>query len=159
MTFLMPEQDSVVLPRDSATAVALAGAAPASVVATVNNETPVVVTPPASSAAVVTMAIPGPRGPAGAQGEAGKGLVILGVLASEADLPPAAAVGDAYLIGTDVWLFSGATWVNAGNIRGPAGKDGQIRFTGNGAPPTVIVGAAPGDTYMDLLTGDIYKLE
>ena len=149
MTFLMPEQDSVVLPRDSATAVALAGAAPASVVATVNNETPV----------VVTMAIPGPRGPAGAQGEAGKGLVILGVLASEVDLPPTAAVGDAYLIGTDVWLFSGATWVNAGNIRGPAGKDGQIRFTGNGAPPTVIVGAAPGDTYMDLLNGDIYKLE
>ena len=42
---------------------------------------------------------------------------------------------------------------------GPAGKDGQIRFTGHGAPPTVIVGASPGDTYLDLDTGDIYKLE
>ena len=40
---------------------------------------------------------------------------------------------------------------------GPPGKDGQIRFTGNG-PPGVIVGAEPGDTYMDLITGDIFKL-
>lgn len=40
---------------------------------------------------------------------------------------------------------------------GPPGKDGQIRFTGNG-PPGTIVGAEPGDTYMDLLTGDIFKL-
>ena len=120
--------------------------------------TPVVVTEEARDSVVVAMAIPGPRGPAGAQGEAGKGLVILGVLASEADLPPTAAVGDAYLIGTDVWLFSGATWVNAGNIRGPAGKDGQIRFTGNGPPPAVIVGSEPGDTYLDLMAGDTYKL-
>lgn len=40
---------------------------------------------------------------------------------------------------------------------GPPGKDGQIRYTGNG-PPGVIVGAEPGDTYMDLITGDIFKL-
>lgn len=40
---------------------------------------------------------------------------------------------------------------------GPPGKDGQIRYTGNG-PPGVIVGAEPGDTYIDLLTGDIFKL-
>ena len=41
---------------------------------------------------------------------------------------------------------------------GPAGKDGQIRYTGVG-PPGTIVGANPGDTYMDLSTGDVYKLE
>lgn len=40
---------------------------------------------------------------------------------------------------------------------GPAGKDGQIRFTGYG-PPSTIVGSEPGDTYMDLATGDVYKL-
>lgn len=40
---------------------------------------------------------------------------------------------------------------------GPPGRDGQIRFTGHG-PPGVIVGAQPEDTYVDLLTGDIYKL-
>ena len=42
-------------------------------------------------------------------------------------------------------------------VPGPPGKDGQIRFTGHG-PPGTIVGAEPGDTYMDLSTGDIYKL-
>lgn len=41
---------------------------------------------------------------------------------------------------------------------GPPGKDGQIRFTGNGPPPVAIIGAEPGDTYMDLSNGDIYKL-
>lgn len=46
---------------------------------------------------------------------------------------------------------------NVVGIPGPPGKDGQIRFTGNG-PPGTIVGAEPGDTYMDLDTGDIYKL-
>ena len=40
---------------------------------------------------------------------------------------------------------------------GPPGKDGQIRFTGYG-PPGTIVGSEPGDTYMDLATGDVYKL-
>lgn len=42
-------------------------------------------------------------------------------------------------------------------VPGPPGKDGQIRFTGEG-PPGVLVGAEPGDTYMDLTTGDVYKL-
>ena len=41
---------------------------------------------------------------------------------------------------------------------GAPGKDGQIRFTGRGAPPAVVVGAEPGDTYLDLDTGNIFKL-
>ncbi|MDO5623788.1 MAG: hypothetical protein Q4G71_03775 [Pseudomonadota bacterium] len=41
---------------------------------------------------------------------------------------------------------------------GPPGKDGQIRFTGRGEPPAVIVGAEPGDTYLDLDTGNVFKL-
>lgn len=41
--------------------------------------------------------------------------------------------------------------------QGTPGKDGQIRYTGHGAPG-VIVGANPNDTYLDLDTGDIYKL-
>lgn len=41
--------------------------------------------------------------------------------------------------------------------QGPPGKDGQIRFTGHGAP-TTIVDSEPGDTYLDLDTGDVYKL-
>ena len=41
---------------------------------------------------------------------------------------------------------------------GPPGKDGQIRFTGTGPPPVVIVGASPGDTYLDIVSGDVFKL-
>lgn len=32
-------------------------------------------------------------------------------------------------------------------------------FTGEGAPPAVIEGAVLGDTYLDVLTGDLYVLE
>lgn len=103
--------------------------------------------------------VDGAAGPAGPQGT---GLVLLGALATPGDLPVAAQPGDAYLIAGDLWVFDGTAWTNGGPVQGPTGekgKDGQIRFTGHGAPPTVIVGASPGDTYMDLDTGDIYKLQ
>lgn len=41
---------------------------------------------------------------------------------------------------------------------GPSGADGQPRFTGEGPPPDVIVGARPGDAYLDTTTGGIYRL-
>lgn len=43
--------------------------------------------------------------------------------------------------------------------QGPSGPPGgaQRRWYGEG-PPTVVVGAAPGDEYMDTLTGDLYLL-
>lgn len=43
--------------------------------------------------------------------------------------------------------------------RGPAGPtfDGTAWWYGQG-PPGTIVGAKPGDDYMDTLTGDVYKL-
>lgn len=49
------------------------------------------------------------------------------------------------------------TAVDAGPVGAP-GKDGQIRFTGAGAPPALIVGASPDDTYLDTETGHIYTL-
>lgn len=101
---------------------------------------------------------PGQAGPAGADGADGAGLRILDVLASTADLPAGAQVGDAYLVGSNGWLWNGAAWKDMGPIQGPRGKDGQIRFTGNGPPPAVIIGSEPGDTYLDLITGDTYKL-
>jgi hypothetical protein len=42
---------------------------------------------------------------------------------------------------------------------GPRGYPGQIRYTGHGPPPVVIIGACPHDTYLDLGTGNIYRLE
>lgn len=101
---------------------------------------------------------PGPLGPQGPAGQDGLGLQILDVLGSVADLPAAPARGDAYLINGNGWLWNGAAWKDMGPIQGPRGKDGQIRFTGNGPPPAVIVGSEPGDIYLDLLTGDTYKL-
>lgn len=101
---------------------------------------------------------PGPPGQTGPAGADGAGLRILDVLASTVDLPTSAQAGDAYLVGTNGWLWNGAAWKDMGPIQGPRGKDGQIRFTGNGPPPAVIVGSEPGDIYLDLLTGDTYKL-
>jgi hypothetical protein len=47
---------------------------------------------------------------------------------------------------------------------GPPGEDGDIgpagslvKWFGNGSPG-VIIGASPGDLYLDLDTGDIYQL-
>lgn len=39
----------------------------------------------------------------------------------------------------------------------PSSNAGQPRFTGDG-PPSAIIGAQPGDEYLDRQTGDIYKL-
>lgn len=44
-----------------------------------------------------------------------------------------------------------------GGPPGPVGPAGQPRWSGQG-PPSVIVGAAPGDDYLDETTGTIYRL-
>ncbi len=46
----------------------------------------------------------------------------------------------------------------ATGLQGPAGKGSGERYYGEG-PPGVIIGAAPGDEYVDSLTGNIYRLE
>lgn len=117
------------------------------------------VTVVASEGSKVRLTMLGLPGPAGAPGA---GLNLLGARDTPADLPASANVGDAWLVAGDVWVFDGSSWRNGGSLRGPAGadgRDGQIRFTGQGTPPTVIVGAQPGDTYLDLDTGDVYTLQ
>lgn len=101
----------------------------------------------------------------GPQGAPGIGIELKGVYAALADLQaahPTGAIGDAYAVGGDLYVWDEDTgaWINAGAFRGPAGADGtpgQIRFTGQGAPGTII-GAQPNDTYLDTLTGTIYTL-
>jgi hypothetical protein len=41
---------------------------------------------------------------------------------------------------------------------GPQGEPGTLRFHGTG-PPTLVIGARPGDEYLDTTTGDLYRLE
>jgi hypothetical protein len=111
----------------------------------------------------------GPVGPDGATGPAGSSFQLAGSAASYADLPTtlvAADAGQAWMTNDDgrVYVWSGTAWPASGSapvLQGPAGADGapgQIRFTGHGAPPGVIVGANPGDTYLDLDSGDVFKL-
>lgn len=108
---------------------------------------------------------PGPPGPAGQQGAPGEpGLRVAGAVDSAGLLPASANPGDVWVTRDDGHghAWNGAAWVDIGPaaIPGPPGtkgKDGQIRYTGHGAPG-VILGAEAGDTYLDLLTGEIYKL-
>lgn len=76
---------------------------------------------------------------------------------------------DTYLfkIGDGVTAWASLAYANvgggSGGVQGPKGDKGdpgtpgQIRFVGNGAPGTLI-GAQPGDQYLDRDTGDIYSL-
>lgn len=112
--------------------------------------------------AIVAGGFRGVPGQPGAKGDAGDGIRVLGTYATLADLQaahPSGAVGDAYSVGGDlyVWNVDTSAWANAGAFRGPAGDPGQIRFVGTGAPGTII-GASPGDTYLDMTTGTIYQL-
>ena len=108
---------------------------------------------------------PGPPGPPGADGQQGApGLRVTGAVASAALLPASGNRGEVWVTRDDGrgHAWDGSAWVDIGPIAipGPAGapgKDGQIRYTGHGAPG-VILGAEPGDTYLDLLSGEIYKL-
>ena len=107
----------------------------------------------------------GPQGVPGPPGRDGSpGLRVTGAVPDEALLPTTAEVGEVWVTRSDGHghTFTNSGWVDIGPIaiQGPAGvpgKDGQIRYTGHGAPG-VIVGAEPGDTYLDLLSGEIYKL-
>lgn len=103
---------------------------------------------------------PGAPGPAGEDGQQGPpGMNVVGAVDSASNLPATGNTGDLLVTRDDghghVW--NGVNWVDIGTIRGPAGKPGQIRFTGMGAPG-VILGAEPGDTYLDTATGNIYTL-
>lgn len=75
----------------------------------------------------------GPRGlqgERGAKGDVGAGLKILGSKANDSELPPTPTVGDAWLIGDDLFVFNGTAWQNTGPVRGPKGDKGDQGDTG-----------------------------
>ena len=81
--------------------------------------------------------VPGPQGPIGPQGPAGPqgtGLTIIGSVASPAQLPPSGAIGDAYLIAGNLYVWDGVTWNNVGSVQGPAGADGAAGPQGPQGP-------------------------
>ena len=81
---------------------------------------------------------PGPQGPQGSQGPkgdkgdtgaVGAGLKIVGTVAAPADLPATGTTGDAYLVGGDLYVWTGAAWTDAGPVRGPQGAPGTAAVT------------------------------
>jgi len=67
-----------------------------------------------------------PRGNPGERGADGTGVRILGIKNIPGDLPSSAQPGDAYMIDSNLWVWGGSDWVNAGNIQGPQGEQGPI---------------------------------
>jgi hypothetical protein len=88
--------------------------------------------PTGSQGAQGAMGFTGPTGstgPTGATGPIGAGLNILGSYVTYAALVaahPTGSIGDAYLIGGDLWVWSGTQWLNTGNILGPTGPTGPV---------------------------------
>lgn len=72
----------------------------------------------------------GPKGDTGAKGDAGSGVKIVGSLANASALPTpyAGAIGDMYITQDNgnghVW--TGTSWTNIGQIRGPEGPTGGV---------------------------------
>src|SRR5690606_37804392 len=69
----------------------------------------------------------GLRGPAGERGERGpqgEVLHILGVVSTIAELPTSGQIGDAYLVGDNLYVYNCTSFTNGGPVRGPQGVPG-----------------------------------
>lgn len=66
----------------------------------------------------------GPEGPEGPTGPAGSSIVVKGQVATVGNLPATGnTVNDAYIVTADghLYVWNGTTWIDAGNVQGPAG--------------------------------------
>src|SRR5690606_7343641 len=69
----------------------------------------------------------GEKGDKGDRGDTGPGLRVLGIKDSVLDLPETAeALGDAYLIDGNSWVYGEAGWFDAGVFRGEKGEQGDV---------------------------------
>lgn len=67
------------------------------------------------------------RGPQGPKGETGAALAIKGSFPSLEELQeqhPAGTLGDAYMVASRLYSWSGSAWVDCGDIKGPKGDQG-----------------------------------
>lgn len=65
---------------------------------------------------------------AGNDGKDGTGVTILGSYDSADALKqahPTGGLGDAYIVGGDLYVWNGSSWQNVGNIQGPPGENGS----------------------------------
>jgi hypothetical protein len=87
-----------------------------------------------SSGAVGSVGPQGAQGPKGDKGDVGAGVNIVGTVATADDLPDSGEIGDAYLVGGDLYVWTGAEWTNAGPVQGPRGDIGPTGATGPQGP-------------------------
>lgn len=81
----------------------------------------------ASSTFTVGARLANVRGPQGPKGETGAALAIKGKYPTLEELQeqhPTGALGDAYMIGSRLYSWSGNAWVDCGDIKGPKGDQG-----------------------------------
>ena len=80
----------------------------------------------------------GVPGVAGEAGPPGAGLKVLGTVVDVADLPSSnQEIGDAYTINTDLWIWNGTAWFNAGPVKGDKGDEGAQGIQGIQGPQGV----------------------
>lgn len=80
-----------------------------------------------------TVNIKGPQGAQGEKGDPGTGITIKGKYDSLSALQaahPKADEGDAYMAGTNLYVWNGSAWIDCGNIQGPKGDKGDAGDTG-----------------------------
>lgn len=81
----------------------------------------------ASSTFTVGARLANVRGPQGPKGETGAALAIKGSFPSLEELQeqhPTGKLGDAYMVGSRLYSWSGSAWVDCGDIKGPKGDQG-----------------------------------
>ena len=81
----------------------------------------------ASSTFTVGARLANVRGPRGPKGETGAALAIKGSFPSLEELQeqhPTGTLGDAYMVGSRLYSWSGSAWVDCGDIKGPKGDQG-----------------------------------
>lgn len=66
----------------------------------------------------------GPQGIQGPQGPIGKGLTVLGKVTSTSGLPSTGATGDAYFVGSHLYVWTGSKWEDMGEVKGDKGDQG-----------------------------------
>lgn len=82
----------------------------------------------ASSTFTVGARLANVRGPQGPKGETGAALAIKGSFPSLEELQeqhPTGTLGDAYMVGSRLYSWSGSAWVDCGDIKGPKGDQGE----------------------------------
>lgn len=83
----------------------------------------------------------GPQGPQGEQGPIGKGLTVLGKVTSTSGLPSTGSTGDAYFVGSYLYVWTGSKWEDMGEVKGEKGD-----------PATNLVKSVQGKTGDVMLT-------